>query len=124
VTNKEMRPSSLIIDVPKWVLRTLNNLYDIERKLAVHGDSGNVSRNVAQIKDAFTEGLHLFYEDPSGQAFNETRTDLEASITGVGADNLKVVEVIKPIIRYGEPASSRVVQKGVVIVKESTHEEA
>jgi hypothetical protein len=45
-----------------------------------------------------------------GQAFNETRTDLEASIAGAGAEDLVVVEVIKPIVRIGEPALSRVVQ--------------
>ena len=122
--NREMRPSALIIDVPKWVLRTLNNLYDVERKLTTSSNPGNVSRNIEQMKEALTEGFHLFYEDPSGQTFSETRTDLEATIAGSGTENLKVVEVIKPIIRYGDPASSRVVQKGVVVVKESTREEA
>jgi hypothetical protein len=123
VMNREMRTSALVIDVPKWVLRTLNNLYDAERKLAAFGDPGNVSRNIGQIKEAFAEAL-FFYEDPSGQAFSETRTDLDANIAGSGTENLKVVEVIKPIIRFGEPASSRVVQRGIVVVKETNREEA
>lgn len=104
------------IEVPKWALTLLNNLYEIERKLAVHGDPGNASRNIAKIKDAFAE-QKLFYEDPMGEMFKETRTDLDATISGAGTENLVVVEVIKPIIRTGDAALSRVVQKGIVLVQ-------
>jgi hypothetical protein len=56
-----------------------------------------------------------------GQAFKETRTDLEATIAGTGTENLVVVEVIKPIIRAtlkgGEAGSSKIVQRGIVIVE-------
>jgi len=110
-----------IIEVPKFVLQVLNNLCDIERKIALHGDPGNVKRNVERIKETF-EDEKVFYEDPMGQAFTETRTDLAATITGEGADNLKVVEVIKPIIRVGDKSFSRVVQKGIVIVQSDVAE--
>lgn len=108
-----------IIEVPKWALQVLNNLCDIERKLAASGDPLNAHRNVERIKEAF-EAQQIFYEDPMGQDFNETRTDLEASISGVGADNLKVVEVIKPIVRCGTKNLSRVVQKGIVVVQSNS----
>lgn len=104
------------IDVPKWVLITLNNLYEIEKKVSKHGDVGNVMRNVDRIKDALLE-VGVFYEDPMGQKFKETRTDLDASIAGTGTENLSVVEVIKPIIRAGETSFSRVIQKGIVVVE-------
>jgi hypothetical protein len=52
-----------------------------------------------------------------GQDFAETRTDVEASITGSSTDNLKIVEVIKPIIRAGVPSNSLVIQKGIVVVQ-------
>ncbi|RON13055.1 hypothetical protein [Pseudomonas frederiksbergensis] len=106
------------IEVPKWTLSLLNNLYEIERKLALHGDPGNAGRNVEKMKDAFmSEGI--FYEDPMGQPFRETRTDLEAAISGSGTENLVVADVIKPIIRvqWGHAESSRVVQKGIVVVQ-------
>lgn len=104
-------------EVPKWALQVLSNLYDIERKLAAHGDPLNARRNVERIKEAF-ENQQLFYEDPMGQSFDETRTDLEASITGTGTENLQVVEVIKPIVRihFGDRSHSRVAQKGIVVV--------
>lgn len=120
--------------IPKSVLTVLNQLYEIEQKLAKLDDSGTLSRNIDKMKDAFAEeGLpvpnaggrtrcvSLTYEDPMGQPFKETRTDLDATIAGVGTDNLVVVEVIKPIIRVteigGEAGFYKIVQKGIVIVK-------
>lgn len=105
-----------MMEIPKWIFGTLNNLYEIEKKLALHGDVGNASRNVEKMKDVFAE-MGVFYEDPMGQEFKETRTDLEATISGSGTEKLVVVEVIKPIIRAGDAAFSKVVQKGIVVVE-------
>lgn len=109
---------------PKWALTLLNQLFEIEKKLSATetSDPNNCLRNIAKIKDALEE-LGLFYEDPTGQSFKETRTDLEATISGTGTDNLRVVEVIKPIIREGKRDLSRVSQKGIVIVESQTTEE-
>lgn len=105
-----------IIEIPKWMLQVLNNVCDIERKLAAADDPMNVRRNIERIKEAF-ESAQFFYEDPMGQDFNETRSDLEVSISGSGTEDLKVVEVIKPVIRVGQRKLSRVVQKGIVVVE-------
>ena len=51
--------------------------------------------------------------NPSGEPYNETRTDCEASIAGSKVDNLVVAEVIKPIVRR----QGVIIQKGVVIVE-------
>lgn len=77
---------------------------------------------MGKIKDALEE-QGLFYEDPTGQSFKETRTDLEVTISGSGTDNLRVVEVIKPIIREGTRDLSRVSQKGIVIVESENKKE-
>jgi hypothetical protein len=83
-----------IQEIAKWLLTAMNNLYEIERKLTTHGNPGNAARNVERIREAIAvEGL--FYEDPLGQPFNETRTDLETSISGTTTENLVVAEVIK-----------------------------
>lgn len=111
------------IEAQKWALTLLNNLYEVERKLAIHGDPGNASRNVEKMKDTLAE-QGLFYEDPKGEPFKETRTDIEATITGSGTENLVIVEVIKPIIRGGEAAFSRVVQKGIVLVQSRNAEQS
>jgi hypothetical protein len=122
------------LQIPKSILTAVNQLYELEQKLKRHGDPNNLLRNVTKMKDAFAEEglpmgdvggtfvrIGLAYEDPMGQSFKETRTDLDATISGAGTENLVVVEVVKPIIRavlrdsVGEFA--RVVQKGVVIVE-------
>ncbi len=103
-------------ELPKWAFALLNQLYEIERKLKLHGDTGNALRNVEKMKDAL-EDVGLFYEDPMGQAFKETRTDLEATISGSDTENLHVVEVIKPIIRQGKRDFSVVLQKGIVVIE-------
>lgn len=113
----------LQLSIPKFVLQILNNLYDVERKLALHGDAAGVQRNIERIKDTLADEK-LFYEDPMGQSFSETRTDIEASIAGESTEDLRVTEVIKPIIRYGDPEYSRVVQKGIVVVRSRTCESA
>lgn len=107
-----------VIEVPKWALGVLNNLAEMERKLSINGDPSNLKRNIEKMKDALESEIKLFYEDPMGQSFNETRSDLDASISGVGTNDLVVVEVLKPVIRYGAREEySRVVQKGIVVVQ-------
>jgi hypothetical protein len=126
--------------IPKTVLILVNQLYEVECKLKKAGDPANIGRNIAKIKDVFAEegllcldgaGRHirllLGYEDPLGQPFHETRTDLAATISGTDTDNLIVTEVIKPIIRVtwseGDRQLSKIVQQGIVIV-ESRKEQA
>jgi len=106
--------------IPKSILAVINQLYEIEQKLAKQEGPANLSRNISKMKDAFAE-LGYEYENPMGQPCNETRTDLDTTISGSGTQNLVVVEVIKPIIRYvvrdGRGKFSTVVQKGVVVVE-------
>ena len=82
------------VQIPKYIFVFVNNLFEIEKKLALTGDAGNFSRNVVKMREALEEN-GVTYENPEGQPFNETRADLEASISGAGTENLFVVEVIK-----------------------------
>lgn len=114
----------LKIQVPKSIISTLNQLYEMEQKLRKNGDPSNLLRNLEKIRDAFEHydnTLGIVYEDPLGFSFNETRTDIEATISGSLTDDLVVVEVIKPIIRAllqdGPVKITKVIQKGIVIVK-------
>jgi len=125
------------IPIPKSLLIVLNQLYEVEQKLKKGDDPAGISRNLAKMKDALAEEgfpivdagggqipITLTYEDPMGQSYNDTRTDLEATISGVGTENLVVVGVIKPIIRStwkdGADVTSKIVQQGIVIVKASS----
>ena len=106
------RAMGIGMQIPKSILIVLNQLYELEQKLKKQDDSAGLRRNIDKMKDAFAEEglpaldahggqvrIRLAYEDPMGQSFNETRTDLDATIAGAGTENLVVVEVIKPIIR-------------------------
>jgi hypothetical protein len=112
------------IHIPKPLLVVLNQIYEIDQKAKKAGDPVNIQRNVNKIKDAFEE-YGLSYEDPLGQPFKETRTDLEATISGQGTENLVVVEVIKPLIRIrireGSGEFTKIIQKGIVIVESKQH---
>jgi len=104
------------ISIPKEPILIINNLFEIEKKVSIHGDAGNILRNVTKIREVFEE-QGLTFEDPQGQAFNQTRADLDATISGEGTENLFVVDVIKPIIRVSISGISQVVQKGIVVVE-------
>lgn len=109
-------------EVPKGWLQIVNNLYELQRKLALHGDAGNASRNVERIRELIRE-QGFSYEDPMGQSFSETRADLDATISGASTENLTVVEVIKPVVRADFQGISKVVQRGVVVVMDKNQEE-
>jgi hypothetical protein len=104
------------ISIPKDTILIINNLFEIEKKISIHGDVGNLLRNVIKIREVI-EAQGLIFEDPQGQAFNQTRVDLDATISGEGTENLYVVDVIKPIIRISISGISQVVQKGIVVVE-------
>jgi len=109
-------PPGMQIKIPKELIVVINNLFEIEKKLSMHGDVANLQRNVTKIREAI-EDQGLTFEDPQGQPFNQTRTDLEATISGEGTENLYVIDVIKPIIRVNISGISQVVQKGIVVVE-------
>ena len=104
------------VEVQKWVLGIANNVYDLERKLELFGDPNGLGRNVARIKE-YLATAGIVYEDPMGQQFKETRTDLDASISGSKTEDLYVAEVIKPIVRLSSDGFSTIVQRGIVIVE-------
>ena len=83
-------------------------------------ESNSIGRNVSRIKEIF-EHLEpdggLLFHNPIGESYNETRTDIDASIAGDSAENLIITEVIKPIIRYRKGGISMIARKGIVVVE-------
>ena len=109
-----------IEDQSKSLFRLLNHIFELERKTVRLADGENVLRHVRRMKELFEEDFHLTYEDPTGQPFNETRTDVEARIAGDSAENLVIVETLKPVIRFSHGPTSSIVQKGIVVVSTRT----
>jgi hypothetical protein len=104
------------VQIPKYILILINNLFEIQKKIGATDDNLNIGRNMIKIIEALEE-QGLTFENPLGQRFNQTRADLEATISGEGTENLIVVDVLKPIIRMGNTNNSVIVQKGIVIVE-------
>jgi hypothetical protein len=84
--------------------------------------SHTINRNIDKLKsfyeDSFDDNISFIIENPKGQNYNETRTDIEANIVGDSTDNLIVIDVIKPIIRIKQGGVNQIVQKGIVIVQD------
>ena len=114
----------------KNYLNLLDQVFEIERKLEVIKETNSINRNISKIKDIF-ENIYatpsqpncgLFYHNPMGDDYDETKTDLEASIAGKSTENLAITEVIKPIIRCRINEQTVLARKGVVVVESKTNE--
>ena len=67
--------------------------------------------------------MGLRYEDPIGQNYSETRTDVDASLAGSTAHDLVITETLKPIIRQIDAGHSMILQKGIVVASPRTLQE-
>ena len=109
-------------DQDKSLFRLLNQVFELERKAARLADGEGVLRQVRRMKELFEEDFHLIYEDPTGQPYSETRTDVEARLSGNSAENLVIVETLKPVIRFSHGPTSSILQKGIVVAGARTEQ--
>ena len=110
------------LKLPKHYLFLLNQIFEIEQKTAKIHEQNSIQRNIDRLKgffetEALAENQGLIYHNPIGESFDETRTDCEATISGTGHENLKIIEVIKPIIYVKYSNTQMIAQKGIVIVQ-------
>lgn len=94
----------------------LNQLFEMEKKAQRLRDADALQRHVQRIKDKYAE-MGLVYDDPTGEYFDETRTDCEAHIAGESTEDLVITDVIKPIIRFRSGPITRLAQRAVVVVE-------
>ena len=116
------------IKVPQAYLDFMNQIFEIEKKSANLKEENSIQRNLNKMKgileEEFFKGsstIGLTYHNPIGESYSDTRTDCEATIAGIGVENLEIIEVIKPIIFYAYQENEKVikviVQPAVVIVQ-------
>ena len=97
-------------------LKIINQLFELEKKLAGKDELISLQRHVDRIKNTFEEiGLQVL--NPEGESYNEMRTDCTASISGISVNNLQIVNVIKPIVYEQQNGSRQLLKKGVVVVE-------
>lgn len=93
-----------------------NQIFEIEKKIKDQPHERSLGRNLSRLKATF-EDVGYRYHDPLGEKYDLTRLDCEAMISGEDADNLTIVEVIKPIIYFKNEAGNTIVQKAVVVTE-------
>lgn len=98
------------------VLLVINQLYQIEKKAAAPAGA-SLERHLRSIRGRLDE-RGFRWHDPTGERFDESRTDCEASVAGDATGDLVIADVIKPVIRHHGPSGPVIVQKGVVVVTE------
>ncbi len=102
-----------------WI-KMANLVFELEKKAVQQtataaAATAGIRRNIDRMK-AVLEEAGLVLLNPMGEPYNETRTDLEASITGAATGSLKVLDVIKPVVYTNQDGRLTLLQKGVVIV--------
>lgn len=117
------------VKVPQPYLDLVNQVFEIEKKASQLHEENSLGRNIGKLRnlieaELFQDGngtIGLSYHNPIGEAYSHSRSDCEASIAGTGAENLEIVEVIKPIIFFSFRDQGLVrkliVQKAVVVAK-------
>ncbi len=98
----------------KTICHVLNQLHTLQMRCESKIDKDRMRRQFERIYRSF-EDLGYFIKNPIGEDYNLMRLDCEASIAGDSSDDLKIVEVIKPIIYFRRERENRIVQPGVVI---------
>jgi hypothetical protein len=98
-----------------FIVQTINDLFQLTKRLGRLEDSKPYLRYIERITERL-EDLGFEVINPLGEAYSETRTDCDASISGEECESLVIEEVIKPIIRVKEGSSSTIIQRARVIV--------
>jgi hypothetical protein len=125
-----MRPMEASRDVREVqpILDLLNQVFEIDKKVRKFHEASGIDRHLRKMRSIFEDGIRLgvgsaiaevrlTYHDPTGEPYDETRTDCDASIAGSSLDNLRIVETIKPIIRLQSGSSNVILQRAVVIAR-------
>ncbi|MEM9985913.1 MAG: hypothetical protein AAF804_12555, partial [Bacteroidota bacterium] len=62
-------------------LTIINQIFDLQKKVQDLSQAKSLGRNLTRMQGAVTE-LGFVWHDPTGENYDETRTDCEASIVG------------------------------------------
>jgi hypothetical protein len=93
----------------KHLYEVINQLSALETKL---NNNEEYQRYFIRCKQSFEE-MGISYYSPVNEKYSETRTDIEANITGTETKNMIITQVIKPVIVH----DGVVTQRGIVIVE-------
>lgn len=96
------------------LVQMANQLFSLDQKLNKLEYPAGTERNMRRMRQAL-ESFGVRYHDPTGEPYNETRTDCEASISGEKSEDLYIIETIKPIVRIDLDGVQQIIQRALVI---------
>ena len=97
-------------------VHVINQLFEMQAKIRESGAAQSFERNFSRLFNIFEEDGYII-QDPTGEAYTETRTDCEASISGRIGSKMKITRTIKPVIYQRRDGSVQLLQKAVVIAE-------
>jgi hypothetical protein len=100
----------------KEMINLINQVFEIEQKLARIDDTLRLGRNTDRMKHEL-QLLGFTFSDPTGQHFDESRTDCDANILGELSESMYISKVLKPVVYYESEGLKTVVQRAVAIVE-------
>lgn len=96
------------------IIPLINQLHELSQKLQQENGQ-KFERHLDRINDFFEQNDYLI-KNPINERYTESRTDIEANIIGNATGDMKIVQVIKPIIYKKLDGQLTLIQKGIVIV--------
>ncbi len=97
-------------------IHIINQLFEMQAKIKEGGNADQFERNFNRLLNLFEEEGYMI-QDPTGEAYTESRTDCEASISGRIHSKMKITRTLKPIIYQRKDGGMQLVQKAIVIVE-------
>src|SRR5690349_13004349 len=97
-------------------IHIINQLFEMQAKTKEGGIAQQFERNFNRLFNLFEEEGYMI-QDPTGEAYTESRTDCEASISGRISSKMKITRTIKPIVYQRKDNGMQLLQKAVVIVE-------
>jgi len=97
----------------KTIIELLNQVFEIEKKKQQHAFD-RIDRNIDRLKWLLEQEGYT-YKDPTGEVYNETRTDCQATIVSE-ADPQIIRDTVKPIIYLTTDGTTAIIQQARVII--------
>ncbi|MDB5202137.1 MAG: hypothetical protein JWQ27_1546 [Ferruginibacter sp.] len=97
-------------------LQLINQLFEIQGKIAEIGHSSSFERNFNRLFNIFEEEGFII-QDPINESYADSRADCEASIVGASSSKMKITKTLKPAIYQKQNGQIQLVQKAVVLVE-------
>ncbi len=88
----------------------------MQQKLQGMGQLSSFERNFARLFSIFEEEGYIM-QNPTGEPYQASRTDCEASIVGSTSSKMAIVKTLKPIIYKKQDGALQLLQKAIVIAE-------